>query len=170
MYGRLPKPLGSGAWYAKYIVRGGFTTKNIAKGTTDPRVEFISQVQTQIFIKFHLQNLDSASTRNLNQTSVSPLNLKFKILTQPSFRISTKIQLHNLYKTSATKCWTSFSFKIGLGSDKNKFIKNIKMVPQDRGWTPLNSKSQFCQSNLLQPKVTKPFGYCIYFIKPTPKN
>ena len=36
--------------------------KNIAKGTTDPKVEFISQVQTQILIKFHLQNLDKAST------------------------------------------------------------------------------------------------------------
>ena len=35
---------------------------NIAKGTTDPRVEFISQVQTQILIKFHLQNLDQASS------------------------------------------------------------------------------------------------------------
>jgi len=32
-------------------------------------------------------------------------NLKFKILTKPSFRISTKIQLHNLYKTSAVKYW-----------------------------------------------------------------
>ena len=31
---------------------------NIAKGTTDPRVEFISQVQTQILIKCHLQNLE----------------------------------------------------------------------------------------------------------------
>ena len=86
--------------------------RNIAKGTTDPRIEFcfpkllilvISQGQTQILIEFHLQNLDSASTRNLNQTSASPLNLKFKILTKPSFRISTKIQLHNLYKTSAAK-------------------------------------------------------------------
>ena len=36
--------------------------KNIAKGTTDPRVEFLSQVQKQILIKFHLQNLDQAST------------------------------------------------------------------------------------------------------------
>ena len=35
---------------------------NIAKGTTDPRVEFIPAVQTQILIKFHLQNLDQAST------------------------------------------------------------------------------------------------------------
>ena len=38
--------------------------------------------------------------------------LKFKILTKPSFRISTKIQLHNLYKTSAAKWWTNSSFKI----------------------------------------------------------
>ena len=47
---------------------------------------------------FHLQNLDKALTKNLNQTSASPKNLKFKILTKPSFRISTKIQLHYLYK------------------------------------------------------------------------
>ena len=64
------------------------------------------QVQTQILIKFHLQN------QLLNQTSASPINLKFKILTKPSFRISTKIQLHNLYKTSAAKCWANSSFKI----------------------------------------------------------
>ena len=30
-------------------------------------------------------------------------DLKIKILTKPSLRISTKIQLHNLYKTSAAK-------------------------------------------------------------------
>ena len=53
-----------------------------------------------------------SSTKNLNQTSASPLNLKFKILTKPSFGISTKIQLHNLYKTSTAKCWTKSSFKI----------------------------------------------------------
>ena len=56
------------------------------------------QVQTQILIEFHLQNFDSASTRNPNQTSASPLNLKFKILTKPSFRILIRIQLHNIYK------------------------------------------------------------------------
>ena len=33
-------------------------SRNIAKGTTDPRVEFISQFLTQISIKFHFQNLD----------------------------------------------------------------------------------------------------------------
>ena len=37
---------------------------NIAKGTTDPRVEFKSQVQTKNLINLHLQNLD--------QTSASP--------------------------------------------------------------------------------------------------
>jgi len=33
-------------------------------------------------------------------------------MTKPSFRISTKIQLHNLYKTSVAKCWTNSTFKI----------------------------------------------------------
>ena len=72
------------------------------------------QVQTQILNEFHLQNLDKASTRNLNKTSASPLNLKFKILTKPSFRISTKIQLHYLYKTSAAKYWPNSSLKFCL--------------------------------------------------------
>ena len=42
-------------WMVKYPI-------NIAKGTTDPRVEFISQVQTQSLIKFHLKNVDQVST------------------------------------------------------------------------------------------------------------
>ena len=50
--------------------------------------------------------------KNLNQTSVSPLNLKFKILTKPSFRILIKIQLHNLNKSSAAKCLTNSRFKL----------------------------------------------------------
>ena len=50
---------------------------NIAKGTTDPRVEFISQVQTQILIKFLLQNLDQASTSK-SQPNIS-LSIKFKL-------------------------------------------------------------------------------------------
>ena len=83
--------------------------KNIAKGTTDPRIEFclpkllilvISQGQTQNLIKFHLQNIDQAPTSKSQhqQTSVSRLNLKFKILTKPGFIISTKIQLHYHFK------------------------------------------------------------------------
>ena len=35
--------------------------------------------------------------QNLDQTSAYRLNLNFKILTKPSLRISTKVQLHNLY-------------------------------------------------------------------------
>ena len=37
---------------------GGGIELNIAKGTTDPRVEFISQALTQILNKFHFQNLN----------------------------------------------------------------------------------------------------------------
>ena len=94
----------------------------MVKGTTDPRVEFclpkllilvISQGQTQSLIKFHLQNIDQAPTSKSwhQQTPVFRLNLKFKILTKPGFRISTKIQLHYLYKTSAAKYWTNSCFK-----------------------------------------------------------
>ena len=44
--------------------------ESVAKGTTDPRVEFISQVQTQILIKF--QNFDQASTsKSQPNTSLS---------------------------------------------------------------------------------------------------
>ena len=72
--------------------------KNIAKGKTDPRVEFCSPNY------INLDRISSSESRlSINKTSASPLNLKFKILTQPSFGISTKIQLHNLYKTSAAK-------------------------------------------------------------------
>ena len=61
----------------------GEIIKNIAKGTTDPRVEFISQVQKQIFIKFHLQNLDQASTSK----------------SQPNISLSIKLKLQNLDQT-----------------------------------------------------------------------
>ena len=56
---------------------------NIAKGTTDPRVEFISQVLTQILIKFHLQNLEQAST----------------LKSQPNMNISTKVKPKNIEQT-----------------------------------------------------------------------
>ena len=49
--------------------------------------------------------------QNLNQTSAFRLNLNFKILTKPSFRISIKIKLHNLNQGSAAKYWPNFSFK-----------------------------------------------------------
>ena len=96
----------------KWLKLNGLHIKNIAKGTTDPRVEFLSQVQTQILIKFHLQNLDQASSSKSQPNISIWLNLFiFKILTKPSFRISTKIQLHYLYKTSAAKYWPNSSFK-----------------------------------------------------------
>ena len=57
--------------------RYGPVLKNIAKGTTDPRVEFISQVQTQSLIKFYLKNLDPTSTSK-SQTNIS-LSIKLKL-------------------------------------------------------------------------------------------
>ena len=55
----------------------------------------------------NLYQISSISTNHQHYR----LNSKFKILTTPSFRISTKIQLHNLYKTSAAKYWQNSSFK-----------------------------------------------------------
>ena len=48
---------------------------NIAKGTTDPRVEFILQVLRQILTKFHLQNLKQLPTSKSNK-------VKFQIIDQ----------------------------------------------------------------------------------------
>ena len=45
-----------------FIDRVAAWLENIAKDTTDATVEQNKQVQTQILIKFHLQNLDQAST------------------------------------------------------------------------------------------------------------
>ena len=47
-----------------------------------------------------------------HQLKISTKHQHLHILTKPSFGISTKTQLHNLYKTSAAKCWTNSSFKI----------------------------------------------------------
>ena len=58
------------------------TLQNIAKGTTDPRIEFISQVLTQILMKFHLLNPVQPSTKK-SQTKIS---------------ISTKLKLQNIDK------------------------------------------------------------------------
>ena len=53
------------------------------------------------------------SQKTLSKANISiSTKLKLKILTKPNFRILTKIQLRNLNKTSATKYWPSFSFKI----------------------------------------------------------
>ena len=61
-----------------------FCEVNIAKGTTDPKVEFslpkFKQVQTQILIKFHPQNLNQALTSK----------------SQPNISISTKLEIQNI--------------------------------------------------------------------------
>ena len=80
-----------------------FKNLNIAKGTTDPRVEFI-HVLTQILIKFHLKNLDQASTSKSEPNIKLSIKLKLQNLAQTLLQNidqdSTWIQ-HNLYKTSA---------------------------------------------------------------------
>ena len=84
-----------------------------------------SQVQTQILIKLHLQNLDPAFTSKsqLNITSSTKLGIQN---TKPSFSISTKIQLHNLISskiltkrqpknlawTSTSKPWPNLVLKV----------------------------------------------------------
>ena len=63
-------------------------------------------------VKSHWRKIDFMQLINKHcQRHNGPI-LKFKILTKSSFRILTKIQLHNLYKTSAAKWWTNSSFKI----------------------------------------------------------
>ena len=77
--------------YLKRYLRWCFKG-NIAKGTTDPRVEFwlpkwlpsvISQDLKQILIRFHLQNLDEATTSK----------------PQPKISILTRLKLQNLDQT-----------------------------------------------------------------------
>ena len=79
----------------------------------------ISHFQEQILIKFQSESQSSINFKistkhqlqNLNQTSASRLNLKFKILTKPSFRISTKIQIHSLYKEISGKILTKLQLE-----------------------------------------------------------
>ena len=56
------------------VIKEYVLKRNIAKGTTDPRVEFISQGQIQILIKFYLKNLDQASTSK-SQPNISILTI-----------------------------------------------------------------------------------------------
>ena len=85
----------------------------------------LTKVTSWGHIKNWYTNLDQISSsesrtkhqlQNFKQTSASRLNLKFKILSKPSFRISTKIQpltkhyRHNTDKTPASNlAWTSTS-------------------------------------------------------------
>ena len=71
--------------------------------------------------------------QNLNQTWTSQLKLNFQILTKPSFKISTKIQIHNLYKTSAAKYQPNFSFKI-LAELNFKSLPNLLLKIWTKGY------------------------------------
>ena len=70
--------------------------KNIAKGTTDPRVEIISQVITQIFIKIQLHNQNKTSTAKYCQ--------KF------GFKISPELQIRNLNQTLCSNSKQNLTF------------------------------------------------------------
>ena len=56
-----------------------------------------------VLISSSKTNLDQISSQE-SRPSIS-FKINTKILTKCRFRITTKIQLHNLYKTSATKYW-----------------------------------------------------------------
>ena len=84
--------------------------ENIAKGTKDPRIEFISQ------------NLDYASTSKSQPNISISTKSKVKILTKPSFRILTKIQLPNQQETVSN---TILSTDISNSNNLNKFWVSI---------------------------------------------
>ena len=65
-----------------YFSPESMKTENIAKGTTDPRVEFISQVLTLVTTCDMNTNLDQDYLQNLNQASTSK--------SQPNSRMSAK--------------------------------------------------------------------------------
>ena len=82
--------------------------------------------------------------------SISSKLKKFKILTKPSFRISTKIQLHNLYKTSAandeqspaSKSCLNINFKILTNLVLKSLNKSLSLGP--------NVSSQICNKLVSQ--------------------
>ena len=89
--------------------------QNIVKGTTDPRVEFISyQVLTYWSIFFRISKKASTSKSQPNITIST--KLKLKILTNlawPRFNFATlaKLQLHNFAWTSNSKSWSNVMFQ-----------------------------------------------------------
>ena len=88
--------------YCLFLLFHKMVGKWYSNGVKDMKKAILRPLTIKIFFQY------------INQTSASRLNLKFEILTKPSFRISTKIQLHNLYKTSATKYRPNSSFKFCL--------------------------------------------------------
>ena len=55
--------------------------------------------------------ITSSYTNLLDQASTSKSQPNISILTRPTFRISTKIRLHNLNQASAAQYWPNFSFR-----------------------------------------------------------
>ena len=62
------------------LLEKGRYLANIAKGTTDPRVECLSQVQKQILVEILKMKFDQASTSK----------------SQPNISLSIKLKLQNL--------------------------------------------------------------------------
>ena len=93
---------------------------NIAKGTTKPRVEIISQVQTQILVKFHLQNLGQESTSKSQPNLASESRPRFNFITSTKhqqkklanfqLQILPELQLQNLDQPLCSKSEQKFSF------------------------------------------------------------
>ena len=84
----------------------GIDIRNIAKGTTDLRVEFLLEVHSSQYtnlIELQFQNINKALTSKSQPNISISTKSKVKILTKPSFRILTKIQLRNLNQTSTVK-------------------------------------------------------------------
>ena len=70
--------------------------------------------------------ITSSYTNLLDQASTSKSQPNISILTRPSFRISTKIRLHNLNQASAAKYWPNFSFS------SNHFLPELKLQNFDQ--------------------------------------
>ena len=100
--------------------------------------------------------------------------LKITVLTKPSFRILTKIQLRNLNQTSAAKYWPNFSFKISAAlqhqnldqtlcskSEQNKSLalwSNISFQTCNQ-WTQASLTSDACvQTSYFHPLAQMPAG------------
>ena len=81
-----------------------FSSINIAKGTADPRVEFISQDHSSKFTNLEHITISASRLTSKSQPNISiSTKYKVKILTKPSFRILTKIQLGYLNLNISSK-------------------------------------------------------------------
>ena len=70
--------------------------------------------QSNFFRSYHKFLHKSWSNFVFRISTKHQLNLNFKILIKPSFRISTKIKLHNLNQESAAKYWPNLTLNMYL--------------------------------------------------------